>query len=123
MKRIYHRHEKWEEVKYNMYGCYESKNKEKLIQQVINYFNNKDLIEKNMAIVIDNFVFSCEHNFTNPSMNKIAWLGQASVSVWSKIPREITMEAWNYLPKEIQERANKIAQNEIERWELCQKSI
>lgn len=123
MKRIYHHHEKWEEVKYNMYGDSETKDKKKLIQQVINYFNNKSLVETYMAFVVDNFQYSCEHIFTNPNMNRIAWLGQSSVAVWEKIPREITMIAWNYLNLHIQERANQIAQNEIDRWESCQNNI
>jgi len=118
MKRIYHHHEKWEEVKYNMYGSVNPKERAMLIQKVINYFKQKSLVEKNMAFVIDNFTYSCEHNFSNPSMNKVAWLGQSSVSVWSKIPCDVVMEAWNYLDKTTQEQANMIAQNEIDRWLL-----
>ena len=41
-------------------------------------------------------------------MNKIAWLGQASVSVYGNIPEDITRIAWSYLTLEIQERSNKI---------------
>ena len=123
MNRIYHNHDKWEEVKYNMYGDCENKNKDMLTNKVIHFFNTKYLIEKYMAFVVDNFKYSCEHNFTNPSMNKIAWLGQAAVAVWSNIPEDITRNAWNFLNKETQDRANNLAKNEIERWKSCQKSI
>jgi len=123
MNRTYHHHDKWEEVKYNMYGNYNPKDKDMLIQKVIYFFNNKTLVEKYMAYVCDNFKYSCEHNFTNPSMNKIAFLGQSAVSVWAKIPREITMIAWNFLTEKTQLRANKIAQEEINRWFNCQNDI
>ena len=123
MKRIYHSHDKWEEVEYGMYENTNPKDKNILIQKVIYYFNNEELVKYCMGYVVDNFKFACEHNFTNPSMNKIAWLGQASVSFWARIPREITMEAWNYLDEMIQNVANKIAESEIKRWENCQKNI
>ena len=116
MKRIYHHHEKWEEVKYNMYGSVNPKERNMLIQKVINYFKQKSLVEKNMAFVIDNFKYSCEHNFTNPSMNKIAWLGQTSLAVYGNIPNDVVMEAWNYLDEKTQDRANEIAKGEINRW-------
>lgn len=118
MKRIYHHHNKWEEVKYKMYDNFNHKKKYVLVEMVIDYFNNKKLIEKWMAFVTDNFKFSCEHNFTNPNMNHVAWLGQASVSAYLKIPKEITIIAWNYLDEKTQERANQIARNEIKRWRL-----
>lgn len=121
MNRIYHNHELWEEVKYNMYGA--SKNKEQDIQKVINFFNTESLVIEYMEKVIEEFKYSCEHNFTNPSMNKIAWLGQASVSLYSNIPEDIVRIAWSYLTLEIQERANNIAIRMIERWNKCQKYI
>ena len=123
MKRIYHHHKKWEEVKYCMYDNYNTKQEDILIKKVVDYFNKENLVKKYMRFVVNNFKFSCEHNFTNPSMNKIAFLGQASVSAYLKIPREITMKAWNLLSERTQNRANSIAIKEIERWDKCQKNI
>lgn len=123
IKRIYHNHRLWEEVEYNMYGNYNNKNKEMLIQKVINFFNTESLVIEYMERVIEQFKFSCEHNLTNPNMNKIAFIGQCSLALYGKIAREITMIAWNYLTPEIQERANKIAEKQIKRWEECQNYI
>ena len=123
MNRIYHPHNKWEEVKYNMYGNTEPKKKDILVNKVIWFFRQTPLIRKYMFFVVDNFKCSCEHNFTNPNMNRIAWLGQAAVSVWGNIPEDITRIAWNFLTEEEQTVANNIAKENIDRWEKCQKDI
>jgi len=123
MNRIYHHHKLWEEVKYNMYGCFDLKDKDILIKKVINYFNNSSLVKYWMEKVIEDFKFSCEHNFTNTSMNRVAWLGQASVAYAYKICDDITKIAWNYLDEETQNRANETAKRLVERWEQCRKNI
>lgn len=123
MNRIYHSHLKWEEVEFNMYGSYNSKDKEQLIQKVINFFNNEDLTQEYMEKVTEMFVLSCEHNLTNPNMNRIAFIGQCALAIYDNIPRDITMIAWNFLNPKVQERANKQARKIIERWEKCQKNI
>ena len=106
-----------------MYGNYNIKDKELLIQKVMNFFYNKCLVEEYMEKVILNFNNSCQHNFTNPNMNSIAWLGQASVALCYKIPEDITRIAWNFLPEKIQLQSNKIAKQKIDRWKECQKNI
>ena len=123
MKKIWHNHNKWEEVKYGMYMPYNIKHKNELTQQVINFFMQPSLVKKCMIYVIDNFKYSCEHNFTNPSMNHIAWLGQASVAYYLRIPEEITRIAWNFLDEQTQNKANKIAEEQIKRWFESQKNI
>ena len=123
MKRIYHNHNKWEEVKYGMYKAYSNEDKPFLLKKVVLFFNNEMLVKKYMKFVVDNFKFSCEHIFTNPSMNHIAWLGQSSIAVWGGVPEEITREGWSLLNEETQNRANEIVIFEIERWKGCQKSI
>jgi len=117
MKRIYHNHELWEEVKYNMYGSINPVNKDLIVNRVIFFFRNEGLIRKYMLYVIKNFKYSCEHNLTNVNMNRVAWLGQAAVAAWNKIPEDITRIAWNYLTESEMSRANKIAQDYISYWE------
>lgn len=123
MKQIWHNHNLWEEVKYGAYNKFNPKEKEVLIQKVIYFFNNEELVKQYMERVVEEFKYSCEHNFTNKSLNKIAFLGQSAVCVYANIPFEITMEAWNYLDIKTQERANNIAKNNIDRWIKCQKNI
>lgn len=104
-----------------MYDTPNPKNKEKLIHEVIYFFNSYELMKCYMERVVEEFKYSCEHNLTNPNMNKIAFIGQCSLALWKRIPREITMIGWNYLDPKIQERANKFADKQIKRWEKWQK--
>lgn len=39
-----------------------------------------------MRLIIAEWVNSCEHNLTNERMNRIAWMGQASLCYKYKIP-------------------------------------
>ena len=121
MNRIYHPYTMWEEVNYNMYGNY--KNKEEGVQKVIDFFNNENEVRLYMERVVEEFKFSCQHNLTNPNMNKIAFIGQCAVALKHKIPNDITMKAWNFLTEEVQDRANKIAKQQLERWERCLRNI
>ena len=71
-----------------------------------------------MFRVVKEWFFSCEHNLTNSSMNKIAYIGQASLSYLHQIPSTVTMESWSKVPKESQDKANEIAQRAYDKWLL-----
>ena len=77
-------------------------------------FNSEKMTKKFMLRVINEWKFSCEHNLTNPSMNKIAYIGQAACCIYCGAPNTITMKAWNMLDENIKERANRIAKNTLE---------
>jgi hypothetical protein len=114
MNRVFHPYHLWEEVKFGMYES--PKNKEQESQVVIQFFNNPSDVLSAMCRVIETCPYACEHNFTNPTMNKIAWLRQASVALKYQISEESTRDAWNYLTEEVQIQANKIAENCIKKW-------
>lgn len=121
MKRIYHPWNKWEDHKAGFYDNLSGKEKQEKINQVLEMFNSLESTTLNMNRVISEWVFSCEHNLTNESMNKIAYIGQSACCLYAGIPSTITMEAWNLLDKSIQERSNRIAEEIIEKWEINQK--
>jgi hypothetical protein len=116
MERIYHNYEKWECYKSGFFG-YEIKDKNYLINKVVELFSNPKETEKYMDMVIKNWHCSCEHNLTNTSMNRVAWLGQSACCLYAKVPFNITMEAWNLVPQDFQNQANKIAEIIIEKYE------
>lgn len=98
LNRIWHNHSKWEDAHYGMYDSITDKKRRfELLKKVKQYFSNKKLYSKYMKLVIQNWKYSCEHNLTNPSMNHIAWLGQASACLYCKAPEDITREAWSLL--------------------------
>ena len=123
MNRIYHPYWKWEDYKAGFYDNISGALKLQLIQKGIEMFNSESLTRNNMFFVVDNWKFSCEHNLSNPSINKIAYIGQGACCIYAGIPSTITMELWSMLSKEVQERSNKIALESIERWKQQNKLI
>jgi|SRR5690606_5604318 len=123
MKRIWHPYHLWEDFHNNFYGNCSGIKKEQKIQYSIKMFNNEHLTKEMMSFVVENWKYSCEHNLSNTSLNRIAWLGQAACAAYQKIPHVITMEAWNLLSKEVQDRSDKIAQELIYKWELHNKDL
>ena len=114
--RIYHHYEKWEDWKHGFYDNCSGNEKEKKIALVLEMFNDENKTREYMTRVINEWVYSCEHNLTNSGMNKIAYLGQAACCLYAKIPNTITMEAWSLLENKIKKRSNKIAEEVLNIW-------
>ena len=123
MKRIYHPYWLWEDYKAGFYENCSGELKKQLIIKGIEMFNSEYLTRQNMFFVIENWKYSCEHNLTNESLNKIAYIGQSACCVYAKIPSTVTMEIWNLLDKDVQERSNKIAIEAINKWNENNKII
>jgi len=118
INRIYHPYNKWEDYKAGFYDNISGKNKQQMINKVIEFFSNQELTERFMCKVVNEWVFSCEHNLSNYSMNRIAYLGQSAVCLFSGVPSTITMEAWNLVDQENRDKADLIAKKIIEEWEV-----
>jgi hypothetical protein len=65
--------------------------------------------------VISEWINSCEHYLTNNSMNRIAWLGQASLCYAKQIPSTFR-GGFHLLSSEQQLRANQIALEYLNKW-------
>jgi len=114
--RIYHPYWRWEDYKAGFYNHCSGEEKKILIKKGVEMFNSEKLTLINMYKVINEWKYSCEHNFTNPSLNKIAYIGQAACCIYAYIPSTITMELWNMLEKDIQNRANNNALEVLDTW-------
>jgi hypothetical protein len=121
MERIYHNYKKWEDFNCGFYSTTNTKNKNYLISKVIELFTDSNLTEIYMRKVINEWVYSCEHNLTNMSLNKIAYIGQAACCIYAKVPFYITMNAWNKIDIINRNIADKIAYKIIKEWEQNQK--
>lgn len=117
MKRIYHPYNLWEDYKYGFYDNCSGSEKQNKIDKAIEMFNSESLTRKYMNKVVDEWKYSCEHNLTNESLNKIAYIGQAACCLYADIPNTITMEAWSKLSKDVQNRSDEIAKEVINKWE------
>ena len=76
-----------------------------------------------MNRVIEAWRYSCEHNLTNLTSNRVAWLGQAACAYGDHIPEYIVRSVWSQLSDKEQRLANAQARNAIEKWELKYKEI
>jgi len=124
-KQVFHPYNLWEDHKHGFYNNISGSNKMQMILDVVTLFSNPTETNLYMNRVVKEWKFSCEHNFTNPSMNRIAYLGQAACALYKGIPSTVTMEAWHEVPDNYKEIANQIAEDCIVKWEknysLCQK--
>lgn len=109
MLRIYHNHEKWEDL-----GMYFNKPFE--LGKAIEFISNTNLFAQNMFRVVNEFKYSCEHNLT-ANINRIAWLGQAASFRGIGCPESITRQAWSKISKSKRAKADHHAVKCIEFWE------
>jgi len=114
--RIFHTYDKWECYKA---GFYESKLKDHTNEECENIYikvlSDKELFTKGLEKVTSEWKFSCEHYLTNQSMNRIAWLGQASVCALFGVPSSYS-GAWFKITEEKRDEANKLALLYLNKW-------
>ena len=79
-----------------------------------------DIIElqKIMYQVLDSWPISAEVNLTNTSCNRRAWLGQSACCFKYKVPEILTRIAWGQLTEDQKDKANQVANDIIDEWEL-----
>jgi len=121
MKRIYHPYTLWEDYKAGFYGNCSGDEKKIKSEKVIEMFSSPELTREFMLLVIEKWKYSCEHNLTNESMNKIAYLGQGACCLFGGVPNILTMSVWGSLSQEIRDRSDSIAKSTIKTWELEQR--
>ena len=113
--RIYHPYWDWEEVDANMWGSVSDK--AKFLELAIEFTGDHKLYGRFMMRVANEWPVSCEHNLSNITQNRKAWIGHAAVALAIGCPEDITRKAWGYLSQEQQDLANGVAQQAIEHWE------
>jgi hypothetical protein len=121
MKRIYHTWDKWECYKA---GFYEEKppkdfkwsgDVSELEECYRKFLSDLTLFEKHLKQVISKWKNSCEHYLTNENMNRIAWLGQASMCIYSGLPSKYR-GGYNSLTDEQKEQADLMALKYLNMW-------
>jgi len=114
--RILHTYEKWECHKA---GFYENKmeglSKEDCEEVYKSMLSDIEQFEFALNRVITEWKYSCEHYLTNEKMNRIAWLGQASLCITYGIP-SIFRGGFNLLTEEQQILANETALKYLNKW-------
>lgn len=117
IKRIYHTWDKWECYPAGFYDKKPNGNlsKEECENEYKMLLTNEHDFKSALNGVITFWVNSCEHYLTNEKMNRIAWLGQASLCFAKGIPSSFR-SGFSLLNEEEQNNANNIALEYLNKW-------
>jgi hypothetical protein len=104
-----------------------SKDRDSYLKVAIEFTGNHKLYGNHMKNVIREWKHSCEHNLSNTTQNRRAWIGHAACAFAFACPEDIVREAWKHLTEQQQFDANRMADIAILEWErihlgdICQK--
>lgn len=114
--RIFHTHDKWECHKAGFYASgVEGMKADECVKAYADFLANDDLFAETLEKVISEWKYSCEHYLTNTAMNRIAWLGQASMCYATGIPSKFC-SGFNLLTSDKKDTANGIALVALNKW-------
>lgn len=114
--RIFHTYEKWECHKAGFYAQnVEGKTADECKVAYRDFLADSDKFREAANCVINEWVMSCEHYLSNFAMNRIAWIGQASMCYATGIPSKFC-SGFNLLTEEEKEAANLVALDVLNDW-------
>jgi galactokinase/mevalonate kinase-like predicted kinase len=116
--RIYHPWWLWECYKAGFYSTIppDGKTKEQCKEEYAIFLSDIELFNYSMDEVIKTWKYSSEHFLSNPSINRIAWLGQSSMCLANKIPS--AFKSGFFLLDDCQKtKANNAARIKLNDWE------
>jgi hypothetical protein len=115
LTRVYHPYWRWEEVDANMWGSVS--NRKAFLKKAIEFTGDAEKYGRFMIKVAEKWKYSCEHNLTDLTQNRRAWIGHAACAMALGCPEDIVREAWGYLSDDQQLKANRKADEAIHYWE------
>jgi len=116
--RIFHTYDKWECHKAGFFATkHETLKAEKCKEEYAKFLSDSPAFSKALTHIIANWKYSCEHYLTNPAMNRIAWLGQASACYALQIPSKFC-SGFNLLTDDQKDIANNLALDALNEWLL-----
>jgi predicted phosphoadenosine phosphosulfate sulfurtransferase len=117
MRQIFHHYKEWEDFKSGMWRVVDDGEFDTLFKKCVEFMGCHDLYGLAMIRVINEWPKACEHNLTNMSVNRKAWVGQAACQLQINCPEYITRSAWGLLTEYQQKEANRVADIAIKPWE------
>ncbi len=114
--RIFHTFDKWEAVAAGFFAPgIKGRDKEECEQEYGVFLADKERFSAGITKVFKEWPSSCEHNLTNSSMNRIAWIGQAAACAALGLPSAYR-GGFSKLPTETQTAANMLALEHLNKW-------
>jgi len=89
--------------------------KEEAESQYAEFLSDIELFTYSMECVINEWPNSCDQFLSNASMNRIAWLGQSSMCLYSGVPSRYK-SGFRLMSDDKQNNANLAAKKILERW-------
>lgn len=116
MRRVYHHYLRWECFHAGMFAeSFEDLDAESARRQYSIFLADDASFRDALGRVTARWPISCEHFLTNADINRIAWLGQASMCIATGIPRKYR-GGFHFLNEEQQRRANATAEEYLAMW-------
>lgn len=114
--RIFHTYDKWECYKAGFYkNTFDGKTKQECEEAYRDFLSDIPRFKRALERVITEWKNSCEHYLSNSAMNRIAWLGQASMCIETGIPAAFRA-GFGLLTPEQQNEANEAALVYLNKW-------
>jgi len=114
--RIFHTFDKWEAVGAGFFAPgIKGRDKEDCEQEYGVFLSDRAAFAEGIEKVFSEWPNSCEHNLTNGSMNRIAWIGQAAACAARGLPSAYR-GGFSSLPPEKQTEANELALSYLNKW-------
>ena len=117
MKRIYHPYKLWEDWQAGMWRTVTQEEEIAILPKAVEFTGNAELYGSFMLKVVDSWPFACEHNLSELSMNRRAWIGHAAACLAFGCPEYITRRAWWMLSQQQRDEADEKATIAIRLWE------
>lgn len=107
--RVFHTFDKWEAVGAGFFAPgLKNRDKTECEQEYGVFLADSKAFTEGIEKVFTEWPNSCEHNLTNSSMNRIAWIGQAAACAARGLPSAYR-GGFSQLPADIQAQANNVA--------------
>ena len=96
-------------------------NREQMLADAVAFTGDHEAYGAAMRRVIREWPISCEHNLSNTTQNRKAWIGHAACALEKEFCEDVVRQAWGLLTDEQRRLANEQAAAAIKEWESWQK--
>ena len=118
MKRVYRHYLDWEDFECGMWSRVGNEVEIDMLQKAIEFTRNHELYGAAMMEVITKWPNTMEHNLTNASINRLAFIGHCAVSFKLGIPEYLTRKAWRELTDLQRHMADEEAKKALAAWKF-----
>lgn len=119
INQVFYHFSKWEDFKNGLYNSSCNNFEEKKILSIELLSNQEDFYNISLDM-FKSWPYSTEHNLTDNTINKKAWIGQATCCFNHNAPDYVTKEAWWELDEETRTNANLTAKKALKKWQSKQ---